>query len=204
MGSKLSEIREQERVILHIYNDDKQMNLEAVILKHLKENLAVIGLNYSGTKQLVFDKINVDLEYYPADGVPTIWRNVKIVFYQNAYILQAVSDGVRNNRRNSFRVSVAKKAWCKMTGHDSCHVLIKDISLSGFSITDQKKELNLAMNEQVSISFEDWGHEIKLDGRLVRIEERENMIIYGFAICNMCRDLSSYVNLKQRRNRKKV
>ncbi len=203
MGIKLSEISEQERIILHIHNDDKHMDLEAVILKHLKENLAVIGLNYSGTKQLVFDNVNVDLEYCPDSGIPTIWRNVKIVFYQNAYILQSVTDGVRNNRRNSFRVSVAKMAWCKMTGRESCQVLIKDISLSGFSITDQKKELNLSVGEQLSISFEDWGHKIKLDGRLVRIEEREDMIIYGFSICNMCKDLSSYVNIKQRRNRKK-
>lgn len=43
-----------------------------------------------------------------------------------------------------------------------------------------------------------------MDGRVVRIEEREDMIIYGMAICNMCKDLSAYVNNKQRRNRKQV
>ncbi len=204
MGFKFSELEEQQRIILHIHNDDKQLDLDAIIQKHIKENLAAIAINYSGSQQLVFDNVQVDVEYCPDNEVPIIWRNAKVVSYKGSYVMQLTCDGVRNNRRNSFRVSVAKLAWFKMAGRSTQQVMIKDVSLSGFSISDQKKELNLTIGDQLSISFEDWGHQIDLDGRVVRIEEREDMIIYGLAICNMCKDLSAYVNNKQRRLRKQV
>lgn len=204
MGFKFSEIEEQQRIILHIHTDDKQLDLEAVIQKHIKDNLAAISINFSGTQQLVFDNVQIDVEYCPDNDIPSIWHNAKIASYKGSYVMQLASDGVRNNRRNSFRVSVAKMAWFKMAGKSTQQVMVKDISLSGFSISDHTKELNLAIGDQLSISFEDWGHQIDLDGRVVRIEEREDMIIYGMAICNMCKDLSAYVNNKQRRNRKQV
>lgn len=202
MGNKFADIEEEQRLILHIRSNDKQMEMIAVLKKHLKDNLAVIDLLYSGPKPLNFDNVDIDMEYCPEQDVPFIWHNVKIVFYKNAYVLQVFSDGIRNNRRNSFRISVAKKVWCKIIGGVSQHVILKDVSLSGFSITDQKKELNLSIGTQLSISFEEWGYQINLDGRVVRIEEREDMIIYGMVICNMCNDLSPYINMKQRRNRK--
>lgn len=49
--------------------------------------------------------------------------------------------------------------------------------------------------------FEDIGHILDLAGRVVRVEEREDMTIYGLEICNLCKDLSSYVNIKQRRKK---
>ena len=202
MGVKFSEIEEQQRIILHIHSEDKQLDLDAIIQKHIKDNLAAISINYSGTQQLVFDNVKIDVEYSPDNDIPYIWHNAKVVNYKGNYVMQLTSDGVRNNRRNSFRVSVSKMAWFKMTGRDTQQVMIKDISLSGFSISDRKRELGLTIGDQLSISFEDWGHKIDLDGRVVRIEEREDMIIYGMAICNMCKDLSEYVNNKQRRNRK--
>ena len=202
MGNKFADIEEEQRLILHIHSNDKQMEMEAVLKKHLQDNLAVIELIYSGIKQLNFDNVTIDMEYCPDHDVPYIWHGVKVVFYKNAYVLQVFSDGIRNNRRNSFRISVAKKVWCKIIGGVSQHAIVKDISLSGFSITDQKKELNMSIGSQVSISFEDWGYQIDLEGRVVRIDEREDMTIYGMVICNVCNDLSPYINMKQRRNRK--
>lgn len=202
MGNKFADIEEEQRLILHIRSNDKQMEMVAILKKHLKDNLAVIDLLYSGPKPLNFDNVDIDMEYCPEQDVPFIWHNVKIVFYKNAYVLQVFSDGIRNNRRNSFRISVAKKVWCKIIGGVSQHAIVKDISLSGFSITDQKKELNMTIGSQLSFSFEDWGYQIDLEGRVVRIEEREDMTIYGMVICNVCNDLSPYINMKQRRNRK--
>ena len=94
-------------------------------------------------------------------------------------------------------------AQMKMSGNGAKHVLVKDISLSGFAIADRKKELELSKGTLLSIYFEDAGCVIDLTGKLVRIEEREDMIIYGFQTINLCHDLSNYLNIKQRRNRNK-
>ena len=80
-------------------------------------------------------------------------------------------------------------------------IIVRDISLSGYSITDRKKELTLSPGDVVQVAFEDIGHTIDLVGKIVRIEEREDMTIYGMVLTNMCKDLSSYISVKQRRNK---
>lgn len=89
----------------------------------------------------------------------------------------------------------------KVMGRGEKTVMIRDVSLSGFSITDRKKDLNLQTGNEVSLHFEDLGHILNLTGTVVRIEEHEDMIIYGFVINNLCKDLPSYVNTKQRQRK---
>ena len=67
---------------------------------------------------------------------------------------------------------------------------------------DRKKEWNLQKGSHASLKFEDIGHELDLEGYVVRIEEADDYTVYGFVITKASRDLSSYVNQKQRRNRK--
>ena len=123
------------------------------------------------------------------------------MFYKSEYVLQASTEGIRNNRRGCFRVGISVYANCRKSGQGTRRVLIRDISLSGFAITDNAKELNFAIGDEISISFEDIGYSIDLRGNVVRIEEQESRIIYGVEICNLCRDLSSYINVKQRQKR---
>lgn len=198
MGVKISEIKTNTRIVFHIHNGDNQMDLGAFLKKHLENELALITLDYTGTQRLSFDKFKVDLECSQEDGIPIIWPNVRIINYKNAYILQAPTDGARNNRRSSFRVPVLKKAWFSMEDKDSQYVLVKDISISGFSIADKKRELNLKEGDQLNIMFEDMNFRLDLDGRVTRIEERDDAITYGMVITNLCPSLSSYINMKQR------
>ena len=202
MGFKLSEITEGERFVLHISNEGHSLDLYGIVKKHLKENIALIIIDYEGEQRLNFDKVQVDLEYCSPDGIPYIWRNIRIVNYKLEYIMQVSSDGAKFNRRSCFRVSVATTALMVRNGRSCGRVIIRDISLSGFSITDHKMELGLTKGDQLSVSFEDLGHHLDLTGRVVRVEEREDMIIYGLSILNMCKDLSSYVSVKQRHNKR--
>lgn len=202
MGVKLSEITEGDHITLKIRSADKGLEMNAILKKHVKENIAIISLDYPSNKKLVFDNVQVDLEYIHENTMPVLWSNIKVVNYSNNdYAIQATSDGNKRNRRDSFRVSVATMANMTMTGRGVQQVMIKDVSLSGFAITDREKELGLEMGDELTVNFEDLGHILKLVGRLVRIEEHEDMIIYGFEICNLCKDLSSYVSLKQQRRK---
>ncbi|MBQ3515206.1 MAG: PilZ domain-containing protein [Lachnospiraceae bacterium] len=199
MGIKLSEIEEGSQITLQIYNSENNMQMGAVLKQHVREDIALISLEYDTKRRLNFDNVRIDMEYSYDDGVPIIWRNVKVVNYREDYAMQVFSEGNRHNRRGCFRVSVAAVATLSMTGKTPQQVTVRDISLSGFSITDRKKELGLNLGDKLAINFEDMGHYIDLKGKVVRIQEEEDMVIYGLETYNLCRDLSSYISIKQRK-----
>lgn len=91
-------------------------------------------------------------------------------------------------------------AQCNSPGMPS-QVMVRDISLTGFSVTDRKGELSLAIGDILSVYWEDFGHFLDLTGRVVRTDVQDNIHIYGFELCNICRDLSSYINKKQRQKK---
>ena len=202
MGHKFTEVGEDSPIVLSIRSNDKHMELGAVVKKHLGKNLTLITLNYGGGKRLVFDNVQIDVLYCASDSIPILWHNAKVINHKDNYLLQIVTDGTRSNRRNSFRVSVATLGWMNQVGKPPKQVMIKDVSMTGFAITDRKNELKLERGDRIVISFDDLIFSLKLDGKLVRIEEHDDYVIYGFVILNVCNDLTTYINQKQRKNRR--
>lgn len=202
MSYKFQDIEINSPIVLNIHIGEKRMELGAVIQKHLAQNLTLITLDYHGEKRLKFDNVQLDVQHQAGDGVPILWHDAKIFFYKNSYLLQVNTPGVRSNRRNSFRVSVGALGWLNVPGKTPVQAIIKDVSMTGFAITDRKKELNLVSGDRVSLSFEDITFKLRLEGKLVRIEKHEDYIVYGFTILNICEDLTNYINTKQRRIRR--
>lgn len=202
MKKEFSEIEPGSRILLSLSSGNKSMEMGATISKHLKDNIALISLDNSSGQVLKFDNVNINIIYTNDEGIPYIWLNSTVVYYQGQYLLQVKAEGGRrHNRRNSFRVGVSHYAKLRMAGHGELEVIVRDVSLTGFSITDRKKELGLSHGTHALLRYEDMGHQLELEGNVVRIEETEEYIIYGFVITKSCRDLSSYVNLKQRQKR---
>ena len=202
MGHKFTEIGEDSPIVLSIRSNDKHMELGAVVKKHLGKNLTLITLNYGGGKRLVFDNVQIDVLYCASDSIPILWHNAKVINHKDNYLLQIAADGTKSNRRNSFRVSVATLGWMNQVGKPPKQVMIKDVSMTGFAITDRKKELKLERGDRIVVSFDDLIFSLKLDGKLVRVEEHDDYVVYGFVILNVCNDLSTYINQKQRKNRR--
>lgn len=200
---KLSEIQEGSKITLRLMTKDKKLQLDAVLKKHIRENIASITLTCDTSKKLTFDNVRVDLEYSPEGDVPLMWYSVKVVNYKDDdYAMQVFSDGTKHNRRGSFRVGVSSPAKVRNAAPGTPReVMVRDVSLTGFSISDRKKELSLNAGDMLSVFWEDFGHILDLTGRVVRIETQEDVIIYGFEICNVCKDLPSYINKKQRQKR---
>ena len=202
MRQEFNEIEVGSRILLNLSNGNKTLEMGATIARHLKDNIALISLDNSSGQILKFDNVVINVVYTNAEGIPYIWMNSTVVYYQGQYLLQVKADGGRrHNRRSSFRVGVSHYAKLRITGHGEVEVVVRDVSLTGFSITDRKKELGLSQGTHVLLRYEDIGHELELEGNVVRIEETEEYTIYGFVITKSCRDLSSYVNLKQRQKR---
>lgn len=201
MGIKLSEIEGGSPIVLQIKNNENKIQMDAVIKRILKDDMAVITLNYETEKKLNFGNVLIDMEYYFEGTMPIVWKNVRIVSYKSEYVMQTPSSGERLNRRDCFRVGVGAPVHLRMMGHGAQTVLLRDISLSGFALTDRKKELGLKVGDQLTVALEDAGFKLGLAGRVVRIEEREELTIYGLEITNLCKDLSKYISVKQRPKR---
>lgn len=201
MGFKLSDLEEGSAITLRISSADKSMDMQAVIKKHANTNIAIIDLDCDTSKTLIFDGVQIDMEYCEEGSVPIIWHNVKIVHYKSTYILQVFSDGAKHNRRDFFRVGVSVPARLASSGGGAKYVMVRDLSLSGFSISDSKQNGPFNIGDEISVYFEDLGHNLNLIGEIVRIEEREDMFVYGLKILNLCKDLSSYINVRQRSKR---
>lgn len=202
MKQEFNEIEAGSRILLSLSSGNKNMEMGASITRHLKDNIALITLDNSNGQVLKFDNVIINVIYTNEEGIPYIWMNSTVVYYQGQYLLQVKADGGRrHNRRNSFRVGVSHYAKLRVSGHGEVEVVVRDVSLTGFSITDRKKELGLQQGTHVMLRYEDIGHELELEGNVVRIEETEDYIIYGFVLTKSSRDLSSYVNMKQRQKR---
>lgn len=202
MGLKLSELEERSLITIIASSDMGELKLQAYIKRILKENVAVIDVAFQEGRRLNFENVQLSIEFAPEDGVPFIWRGARIVFVKNQYVLQVGGDGVRHNRRSCFRVGVGCYARMAMFGRQGTDVMIRDVSLSGFSIADRDKSLNLELGDELTVVFNDLGYNLKLVGRVVRMEEMEHMIIYGMETRNLCKELSTYISVKQQRNRR--
>ncbi len=203
MGIKLSELEEGSAIALIVSKDDNTIALDANIIKIARDDMALISIDHPSGKRLNFDGVKIDLEFGQDEDVPVLWREVRVAQYKSDYVVQTTVDGVRHNRRGCFRVGVSMRAQLRVMGKGASTVMVRDVSLSGFSITDRKKELKFDIGEKVPVKFEDLGYTLDLVGRVVRVEEHEDMLIYGLEITNLCKDLSSYVSVKQRRNRQR-
>ena len=201
---KLSLIESGNPVSLRISANGKNLRLDAVVIRNVEENTIIVQLQDEFKKKLNFNNVKTDLEFYPDGNIPIKWYEVQVVSTNDGYLVRAPKDGTRMNRRSTFRVGISATATLK-TSFPNCpnKVTIRDISLTGFSITDRKRELPFVVGNKIAIEWKDFGHELDLVGRLIRIEDRDDATIFGFEICNICKDLSSYISTKQLQQRKK-
>ena len=197
-----SNIMDGSPIILMMHNGSVHSKMHGNIINLIRDDIATISLDTPTTQILKFDHMELELVYVAEDGTPFIWKKVKVVYFKNNYVLQVKGDGTKYNRRVTYRVSISQTAELRKVD-DSIHsVLVKDVSLTGFSVMDKKNVLDLSMDDGVTITFQDINHTIDLYGTVIRIEQKEDSVIYGFTIRRSCRDLPSYITTKigDRRN----
>lgn len=201
MGVQLSELEPGDEIILQISSEDKKMDMEAVIVKSIRANISFISLKDQHSRKLNFDNVRVAVEYCQEEKKPIRWKAAQVTAYGEGYVLQVQGEGMVYNRRESFRVGISKPARMRRDGSRDSQVMVRDISATGFSVSDQKKELRLNNGDEITILLEDLGYELTIRGRVVRMEENDQMRIYGLIIVNIPVALDEYLAVKQRRNR---
>ena len=191
-----SNIMDGSPIILLMHNGSVHSKMHGNIINLIREDIATISLDTPTTQILKFDHMDLDFIYVAEDGTPFIWKKAKVVYFKNNYVLQIKGDGTKYNRRVTYRVTISQIADLRKAD-DSIHsVLVKDVSLTGFSIVDKKNVLNLSKEDGVTILFTDISHRIDLYGTVIRVEQKDDTVIYGFTIRRSCRDLPSYITTK--------
>lgn len=196
MKVNFSEIRDGSPIILLLHHGSVHMKMHGNIINLIREDIATISLDTSVSQVLKFDHMDIEVIYISDDGYPYVWKKSKIVYFKNNYVLQIKGEGVRYNRRLTYRVSISRSALLRTADDKEYKVTVKDVSLNGFSVADKKNELHLSLEDGASIYFEDLNHVIDLYGTVMRMEQRDDYIIYGFRIRRSCRDLPSYITTK--------
>ncbi len=196
MKFNFSDIEEGSQIILMLHNGSVHMKLDATIINLIREDIAIITLETSVPYVLKFDNLDIQVIYVSEEGTPYIWKKAKIVHFKNNYILEIKGDGVRYNRRYTYRVNIGRMATVRTLDDVEYRITVKDVSLNGFSLADKKKDLNLNIEDGASLYFEDINHTIDLYGTVMRIEKKDDYYIYGFKIRRSCRDLPSYITAK--------
>lgn len=196
MKYKFADIPDGSSIILMLHNGSIHMKLDATIINLIREYIAIITLETSVTQVLRFDNIDIDVIYESDEGTPYMWKKAKIVHFKNNYILEVKGEGNRYNRRYTYRVNVGRIAQVRTIDDAEHRIIVKDVSINGFSLADKKNELTLSVDDGVSIYFEDINHVIDLYGTVMRIEQKEDYCIYGLKIRRSCKDLPSYITSK--------
>ena len=76
-----------------------------------------------------------------------------------------------------------------------------DVPLSGLTVDGITASYSENANDAWTASEDTINGKVK-SGRVVRLEEMEHMIIYGMETRNLCKDLSTYISMKQQKNRR--
>ena len=192
-----NEIAPDTPLMLHIYKESKQLNISVRITRYLDDTTAIITLDYDSDHVLNFDGVTIDLEFGLEQAAPYMWKNIRVVYLRGNYILRVFAkDGIKTNRRDSFRVHIGVYGRTNRAGISS--VMVKDISHSGFALTTNKPLEGLTIGETLVVTFDDLTYRIRLEGTLVRTEERDEHYIYGFKSTVFCPQLAAYLACKQR------
>ena len=202
MKFSFSDIRDGSPIIIMMHHGNVHSKLDGNIINLIRDDIATISLDTPTTHILKFDHMELEFIYVAEDGSQYIWKKAKIVYFKNNYVLQVKGDGTKYNRRMTYRVNISQTAEIRLADDSIHRTMVKDVSLTGFSIMDKRNTLNLKLEDGVTIFFEDINHKLDLYGVVIRIEEKDGSTIYGFSIRRSCRDLPSYITTKlgDRRN----
>ena len=201
MGFKFSDLSVNDKLILQLSaanGNSNTIELVAYITDVPKNNLAKIKIDYDENKILNFNNVKIDVLHYREKDTPIVWRSCQISYLNHKYNLIAFNDGVKLNRRGCFRVGVSQPVIVKRQTRKNAKAILKDVSLSGFALTDRDNELQLGKGESVTVYLAVGGFDFSLSGNCVRIDEEEDYIVYGFEMNSICKDLSTYISVKQR------
>lgn len=209
---KLGEVPSNATINIEVIRGDTSVNLSTSLIWVASDALYVEPFMHgSSFISFMSEGLRVEMTVVRENDVPLFWKLVTITKEEFdgrlVHCIRSNIDGVRLNRRNSFRVFVGNEgSVMEATGGGEYDVTIKDISANGISfVTRSLGAPTYKPGSLVHIKFEDREARFVIDvqSRVVRRTQRDNSYVYGCRFVRVYPQISKYVAQKQIRNRNK-
>lgn len=204
---KILDLEPGSEITIEIGVRGQKLEFHTHIVEQL-DGVAVIEPIRIDGKVLSLDSENVmiNILYNEEDAPPMTWSYVALPASihkgEACYKCSVDADGISNNRRGAYRLSVGLKGKAKIgVKKNLIPILVRDISETGFSfIYDRgKEEIYTFINDPVMLVFDDEETHISVVGRIVRIiEETEDRKVYACRIELENHEIAKYIAKKQR------
>lgn len=165
---------------------------DKMLIEAVRHNEKVLSFNSKG----VVVSAQIDSDPLPVKFIDIVIDTIR---YKDEiyHRINTNKKGIEVNRRDNFRVFIGEEGVAQMDEHKSGRdVLVKDVSLTGFSIIT-RDDLDV-IGAQIRLSYRDNNSTIVLSGEVVRKAGLEDgRFLYGCKITKEPIGLSSYLNRKQ-------
>lgn len=210
---KFSDIKRDSVIYISAMKNNTSVTLASNVL-HVTDEAVYVEPFMHGKSIINFKSSEIALEMlsvYPGD-IPLLWPGVTVYKGeyegQTCHIIKAATEGVKRNRRSSFRVFVGSGAT--LTEQDTGNantVIVKDISATGLSflVKSGPDAYEYETGKLVSIAYTDNEQRFIVDAdlRIVRKTESPKGFVYGCKFTKLYPQIGGYVATKQIKNRNK-
>lgn len=201
---RLVEVEAGANIILQVHMKGQSLDFPTVVSTTEKDHLLVEPVRIDG-KIVGFsgDGVRLDLIYVRQDKPPFVWKNIRCTTIMSGgaakYQVIAFSEGYEMNRREAFRLFLGINGIVQMgMNRKAMEVIVKDVSETGFSFVSTE-DIEQVINMPVRLVFMDLNRNYSLMGIVVRkVVIAPNKILYGCHLTVKNRELSRYINEKQR------
>lgn len=200
---KLNEIPRNAEVVLTVKDSNTTLDFKTKMQDAIGENKIWVDIiKDKNGKTVNFKGIPVSMSYAVGGNKPIVWESVTVKLLKvNGTLRQAIitsADGEGQNRRRAYRQTINLPGKVDY-GTNQEDVIIRDVGSTGFSFISNNKGESHGTSIVVACTFEDEEVRMRIEGRIVRVQEMKNgKICYGCRYIGRTDVINSYVRRKRR------
>lgn len=203
---KIYELEEGTEVTLVILFDEKTLNLKTTCVGAKGKDLMVAALRVEGkVLNLGMGDVKVNLMMDRENEKPLMWTNceVKMVVSKGTPLMRLSTkyDGQAVNRREDFRLYIGGAAKGRIgRNKEALQMVLRDVSYSGFAVF-LEEHVKCEVGNPIRVVHKDPELMVLLDlqGKIVRMEERNDRLLLGCKLDLPSAVLGKYISDKQQK-----
>lgn len=212
---RLTDLSLGQAMIISVHVGEQQLEFESELeLINAKKHIVYLAPIMKDNKLLTFTAkgILTDIIVNLPDSKPYVFRNMILNAMKKedgtfCYGVLDNAEGMALNRRGAFRCSIDCNAILRIgTMHKTYEIIIRDVSVTGFSFTfngaeegscDEGQTVHCVLNDFLEETYDKFS--FQLYGMIVRKVELENKrVIFGCQLTSPVKGLDSYIAKKER------
>lgn len=204
---KIYEIEEGMEVSLVVLYEEKTLNFKSTCVGIKGKDILVAALRLDG-KVLNLEtgnNIKVGVMIPQEKDKPIMWPDcgVKMVVAKNNVLMKISNkfDAKEVNRRDNFRLSIGGPAKGRIgRNKEALQMILRDVSYSGFAVLiEEHTDYEIGSKIRVVYKDADLQTMLDLEGKIVRLEERNGRKLLGCKLDFPNPILGKYIGEKQQR-----